>query len=282
MHAGAINIGETKTVHIKILPGQQSYEGSVRNGITTSSYGAWEGSYSFLGVTISIKRISSNLNEYRDRVGQTFSFMVTGNTEGPVWGTDIYTDDSNLAVAAVHAGAINIGETKTVHIKILPGQQSYEGSVQNGITSSSHRAWEGSYSFLGNTVSSKMALPNLKAYRNKIGQTFSFVITGSSEGRVWGTDIYTDDSNLAVAAVHAGVVHDGETKMVNVQILPGQSTYQGATKNGITSSSYGTWEGSYSFVAQPMNIDISPSNIAIDQEHNELINCFLNCSFANL
>jgi hypothetical protein len=70
--------------------------------------------------------------------------MVTGSTEGPVWGTDIYTDDSNLAVAAVHAGAINIGETKTAYIKILPGEQSYEASVRNGIVSSSYGKWEGS------------------------------------------------------------------------------------------------------------------------------------------
>jgi hypothetical protein len=85
-----------------------------------------------------------NLASYRDKVGQTFSFVITGSTEGPVWGTDIYTDDSNLAVAAVHAGAINIGETKTAYIKILPGEQSYEASVRNGIVSSSYGKWEGS------------------------------------------------------------------------------------------------------------------------------------------
>ena len=89
--------------------------------------------------------IADNLTGYRDKVGQTFSFSITGSIEGPVWGTDIYTDDSNLAVAAVHAGAINIGEKKTVHIKILPGEQNYEGSVRNGVTSSSYGAWEGSY-----------------------------------------------------------------------------------------------------------------------------------------
>ena len=30
----------------------------------------------------------------------------------------------------------------------------------------------------------------------------SFEVTGSDSGSIWGTDVYTDDSNLAAAAVH--------------------------------------------------------------------------------
>ena len=67
---------------------------------------------------------------------------------------------------------------------------------------------------------------------------------------MWGTDIYTDDSALACAAVHAGVVLAGETKVVTVRIVAGQSSYQGLVRNGVTSSSYGTWPGSYSFVGK--------------------------------
>ena len=36
-------------------------------------------------------------------------------------------------------------------------------------------------------------------------------VTGSSQGTVWGTDLYTDDSSIPAAAVHAGVLKDGET-----------------------------------------------------------------------
>ena len=67
---------------------------------------------------------------------------------------------------------------------------------------------------------------------------------------MWGTDIYTDDSALACAAVHAGVVLAGQTKVVTVKIVAGQSSYQGSVRNGVTSSSYGTWPGSYSFVGK--------------------------------
>ena len=88
---------------------------------------------------------------------------------------------------------------------------------------------------------------NLVTYRDKVGQTFQFTLTGTLTGSVWGTDIYTDDSTLACAAVHAGVVLPGQTKIVTVKILTGQSKYQGSVRNGVTSSSYGIWPGSYSF-----------------------------------
>ena len=77
-----------------------------------------------------------NLTSYRDRVGQSFTFTVTGSNRGSVWGSDIYTDDSSLAAAAVHAGAIGMGETGPVTVTILPGQQSYQGTPANGISSS--------------------------------------------------------------------------------------------------------------------------------------------------
>lgn len=95
-----------------------------------------------------------------------------------------------------------------------------------------------------------VALPdpgNLTAYRDKVGQTFRFLVTGSTEGKVWGTGIYTDDSHLGSAAVHAGVLKPGETGVVTVTVLPGQSSYQGSTSFGVTSMDYGAWYGSYRF-----------------------------------
>ncbi len=53
-----------------------------------------------------------NLTAYRDRVGQTFYFDVTGATAGTVWGNVIYTDDSALAAAAVHAGVLAPGQAR--------------------------------------------------------------------------------------------------------------------------------------------------------------------------
>lgn len=92
------------------------------------------------------------------------------------------------------------------------------------------------------------ALPDpgtLTTYRDKVGQKFTFLVTGVSAGSVWGSDIYTDDSLLAAAAVHGGALRDGESAAVGVTILPGYSEYAGSVRNGVTSNSYAAWQGSY-------------------------------------
>ncbi|HPD94027.1 MAG: hypothetical protein H6900_06525 [Rhodobacter sp.] len=92
---------------------------------------------------------------------------------------------------------------------------------------------------------------NLVNYRNQVGQTLAFTVTGTASGSVWGSGVYTDDSSLAAAAVHAGVLRVGETGTVQVTILPGQQSYQASAANGVRSSNYGSWTGSYSFVYAP-------------------------------
>ena len=90
---------------------------------------------------------------------------------------------------------------------------------------------------------------NMQNYRGRTG-IFSINITGAlTGGTVWGTDIYTDDSYIKMAAVHAGVIQNGESKTVYIEMLPGQSSYQGTTRNGVSTSSYGPWGGSYKFVS---------------------------------
>ena len=98
------------------------------------------------------------------------------------------------------------------------------------------------------SATSGVAAPyNLSGYRNRTGQTFQFTVTGANAGAIWGTDVYTDDSSVAAAAVHAGVLRIGEIRTVTVTILAGQSTYAASDRNGIKSGGYGAWSGSYAF-----------------------------------
>jgi hypothetical protein len=66
----------------------------------------------------------------------------------------------------------------------------------------------------------------------------------STSGTIWGTEIYTDDSSICVAALHMGVIDDmgGE---VLVTYADGQSSYSSSELNGITSSEYGEWGTSF-------------------------------------
>ncbi len=65
-------------------------------------------------------------------------------------------------------------------------------------------------------------------------------------GTIWGTDLYTDDSAICTAAIHAGLIEDAVGGTVTVHREPGLESYEGTTRNGITSLSYGEWDASFS------------------------------------
>ena len=81
--------------------------------------------------------------------GAQFTYNCTADGEvGAVWGTDIYTDDSSICTAAVHAGLITLPDGGDVTIELRPGEGSYTDSTRNGITSLSYAAWDWSYVFV--------------------------------------------------------------------------------------------------------------------------------------
>jgi hypothetical protein len=115
----------------------------------------------------------------------------------------------------------------------------------------------------------------LRDYANEVGKTFSFKVTvrprgargglgaapaiappvalggggvawiagpGGAAETVWGTDVYTIDSSLQLAAVHAGVLRPGQTGTVKVKILGVRPAgFKGSTRHGVTSLDYGAY-----------------------------------------
>jgi len=90
---------------------------------------------------------------------------------------------------------------------------------------------------------------DMTPYRGNNGITYKFTVTGDDVGGVWGgaDGYYTDDSDVSTAAVHAGVLTDGETGTVSVTVRAGRDEYFGPTQNGIISYDYGSCSGSYEF-----------------------------------
>ena len=334
VHAGLLKVGEKGVVKVVIIPGAKRYMGSTRNGISTTHYGPFEGSFRFENVAGAgnrgiISRNSAtgkiqfttgdiqsstgvnqsatgevqsstgviqsstgvnqsstgniqsstgviqsstgngylsdpgNLIKFRKNLGTTYSILITGTTFGGVWGGEdgVYTDDSAIARAAVHAGLVVVGEQKVVRVTILPGRQWYNGCSRNGITTPSLGSNAGSYRFeidapqtvapqedSGREVLSDPG--NLIKFRKSIGETYSFLVTGTNQGGVWGgaDGIYSDDSALAKAAVHAGLVKLGEQAVVRIKTLPGMQRYTGSPANGITTTNYGASAGSFKFL----------------------------------
>jgi hypothetical protein len=92
------------------------------------------------------------------------------------------------------------------------------------------------------------ALPDpgtLVNFQGQLGKTLLFKVTGTVTGSLWGTDVYTTDSTLAAAAVHAGILQAGQTGVIKVAIVPAPAAYLGSTRNGVTSSPYQAYPSAY-------------------------------------
>ena len=206
--------------------------------------------------------------------GSILVLSMTGSAAGgSIWGSGIYTSDSSLAAAAVHAGALANGEKGQIIVEVLPSESSYKGSVSNGVTSASWGSYGMSFRFLRFLPSSQgffssegsgANIPSVPAtsavvrvygfedptvltkIRTVPGAVIYFRVTGSTSGRVWGNDVYTIDSSLATAAVHAGLLFPGQTGIIKLTVLPGRSSYEGSSRNGVTTASYGPYGGSCS------------------------------------
>lgn len=224
--------------------------------------------FTFLAITTFSQQIiqgtwATQADAYRGKTGQryTFTFPAGGTLSGRLWGSDLYTDDSSIATAAVHAGLITVQNGGTVTIEIRAGASAYQGSARNGVTSQAYGPYSGSFVFVSGGSSVITPVPpagtingnwgtQADAYRGKNGQryTFTFPAGGTLSGRVWGTDLYTDDSSIASAAVHAGLISVQNGGTVTIEIRAGAPGYQGSTRNGVTSQGYGAWHGSFVFV----------------------------------
>lgn len=77
----------------------------------------------------------------------TYSCPAGGEATFSVWGSDVYTSDSSVCAAAVHAGKITPAEGGTVTIVIVAGEPKYEGSARNGVETRPWRATDFAFRF---------------------------------------------------------------------------------------------------------------------------------------
>jgi hypothetical protein len=73
---------------------------------------------------------------------------LPGGRPFPIWGTDVYTDDSSVCTAAVHVGLITLESGGSVRIRIEPGEAGYLASTRHRIVSEAWASWPRSYRFV--------------------------------------------------------------------------------------------------------------------------------------
>lgn len=178
-----------------------------------------------------------------------------GATGGAVWGSGMYTTDSAVCAAAIHAGAVSATKGGDVTVYMTGGCPSYSGSQNNGVTTRNWGAYNRSFAFswpapgcAGQQAETPQACPrNLNSLRGQTGQTLSCTCSPQQYGgSIWGSGLYTTDSSVCGAALHSGAIPaTGGT--VRITITGGCSRYVGSQNNGITTSNWGSYNSSFYF-----------------------------------
>ena len=264
VHSGLINMRDGGAVHVLIEPGREHYAGSPANGIVSSDYGSWGGSYTFESLAPELSNVvslswTSDASSLRDQVGVEYRFRCPPNGElDIVWGSGVYTDDSSVCSAAVHAGLITLANGGEVTVEMRDGEDRYISTSRNGVTTSSFGSWGGSFVFTtddgttdtfdyGPTVADWD--DSVTRYRQFNGTVLEFSCPAGGElHSVWGVDVYTDDSSVCSAAVFEGLIDLEDGGEVRVRILEGRDVYGSGIANGVETRTFGSWSGSFEFV----------------------------------
>ena len=140
----------------------------------------------------------------------------------------------------------------TVEIRKPPA--SFGGSEANGVTSRSWDAYPGAFTVTkgsgGKTKRDAVKdsepleiadATQLTAKRWEPGTVLTCRVKGDASGMVWGSGPYSIDSDLATAAVHAGILKEGQTSLVTIKVVKSPASFRGSKANGVTASDYGPW-----------------------------------------
>lgn len=284
VHAGLMAVGEKRVIAVEVVLAPKSYAGTTRNGVTSLPYDHYPTAIRLHDISLTprsadlppleappqrwddedLGRLAERLE---DRPGVCSVAELTGSERGNVWGADVYTGDSSLAAAAVHAGLLKVGETGWICREVVPTQKRYLGTTRNGVTSlpfdeypiaiklrrvtgpaPAHRLQD--YQPL--QANDRIRPPPSSYLPGYLGPVSTFSpdkpgtrvvveLRGSTTGAVWGADVYTADSDMATAAVHAGLLKSGEVGWISREVAPAQKFYRGSTRNGVTSLDYGEY-----------------------------------------
>src|SRR5215204_5980416 len=282
LHAGVV---PRQGGAVTVIPeaGRNAYPGVTRNGVSSSNYGGYRSRFRFAPKASTAAPVPAaaapmapaadaaasvcpdDFAAYagtREPVSCTCPADATGR--GAIWGMDVYTGDSSVCQAALHAGVVG---RQGGAITVIPeaGRNAYPGVTRNGVRSSNFGRYESSFRFgptsatgaaaqapvtpmAGSTAS--ICPDDFDAYAGTSDPVPCTCPADATErGAVWGTDVYTGDSSVCRAALHAGAVgRQGGA----VTVLPeaGRNAYPGVTRNGVRSSNFGQYGSSFHFAAR--------------------------------
>jgi hypothetical protein len=269
-HAGRITAAEGGVVTFFLGPGLQRFDGSTRDGVATREWPRpTAGSLTFQPERVPfVGPVSAPVRHaawverlrYAHHLGQTVAFHCPpGGSLSAVWGTDVYTSSSSVCSAAVHAGRITAADGGTVVVRIREGLSSFVGSNRNGVLSYN---WLLPHSLAFEFVVTVRAQGEARITWDQTARPYrghnepSVTVHCPPRGFVGdfdvrGTDVYTDDSSICGAAVHAERISAERGGSVTFFLRPGLAFYRATLRHGVQSLHSGPAEGSFAFEPTP-------------------------------
>lgn len=171
-----------------------------------------------------------------------------GGSAANVWGDQYYTDDSSVCTAAVHAGVIDFVSGGAVTVTIHPGRGRYASTLRNGVQSSEYGTHTGSFTVGKATDDGQVDwTTTAKGFAASSAKQITVVCPpGGEAGEVWGSEVYTDDSSICTAAVHAGAITFEAGGRVTLKSAGEQRAFAASMQRGVTSQSYNAYPSSFS------------------------------------
>jgi hypothetical protein len=226
VHAGLLADGEAGVVRVTIRPGQEGYEGTERNGVISQPYGSFGGSYTVaagLKTKPHSRPKATQENELQNVLPKAAQEILS----------DVKEQQNRQGFKSLLQRSVT---------RLLEMQRTY---ARAGKLDQALAIKDAAFELLVILYDAIPVPAAFTEFRDEVGQSAYFVVKGSKSGSVWGSGTYTDDSSPGAAAVHAGLLRPGQKGIMKVTLLPGLDSYEGSSRNGVTSQSYANWQGSY-------------------------------------
>ena len=148
---------------------------------------------------------------FRYQIGRRVTYACPASstsTEVAVWGTDVYSFDSAVCLAAIHAGVLGPQQAGAVTFTMGPGAESFTGSARNGVTSADYTGYDSGFSFDRSGEPGRVDGMTTLRLPEGFGTAVTVIcpLLGTFLQPLWGTDVYADDSSICAAAAHAGLI----------------------------------------------------------------------------
>jgi len=172
------------------------------------------------------------------------------NKDVTLHGTDVYTSNTPICAAAMHASMIS-DRGGEVAVVLEPGRPAYRGSKHNGVTSQDWGRYDASYRFQG----PRLVQTEPQAVRAPIVLDAGCSFQGSDvhgepgslhrvscpagcktdDPRVFGTDTYAGLSRVCNSATHAGLISNEQGGEFTLILGDARPAFRGSKRNGIDS-----------------------------------------------